>query len=451
MSATIYKTLRAQPVLAVGGEGVWLYGADGKRYLDTCGGVCVSSLGHRHPRMRAALAREADHLAWAHAGSFTSEPAEELAHFLVGRSGGMARAQFLSGGSEAMELALKTAYQYHCERGEPSRTVFIARRRSYHGSTLGTLAVSGNPERRSIFEPLLPRATFVSPCFSYREMLPGETEALYVARLARELDAKIGEIGEGRVAAFIAEPVVGSTAGAVPALNGYFRAIAEVCKRHNVLLILDDVMSGMGRTGYLFSHIEDGIVPDLVAIGKGLAAGYQPISGLLVGQRVYDALDQGSGVLRNGQTHVNHPFACAIALEVQRVIEDNDLLGAVHKQGRYLRAKLEHSLGQFEFVGDVRGRGLFLGVELVADRSTKAPLGAPGLVTSTLKSAALDHGMLIYPSSGTIDGERGNHILFAPPFIITAAEIDELVDRFVFVLQLCRPLIEQQMRVAAAA
>lgn len=418
---------------------MWLYGSNGERILDTCGGVAVSTLGHRHPRMRAAMVREADRIAWAHAGSFTCAAAEELGEFLTRRSRGLARCQFLSGGSEAMELAMKIAYQYHCERGESERQIVIARRQSYHGSTLGMLAISGNRDRRSIFEPLLTRAVFVSPCYAYRGKLAGETDAVYVARLAAELDHQIQELGARRVAAFVVESVVGSTSGAVPAVPGYLAAIKAVCERHGVLLVIDDVMSGMGRTGHLFSFHEDGIIPDIAAIGKGLAAGYQPISGVLVGEHVYAALQRGTGILRNGQTHVNHPYACAVALEAQRIIEDDALLAQVQMRGRQMRAALEARLAGFEYFGEVRGRGTFLGVEFVADRATSAPLRGGDTWVRELRRHALAQGMLIYPGSGTVDGIVGNHVMFAPAFIASADDIELIVSRFAALLAECRP------------
>jgi adenosylmethionine-8-amino-7-oxononanoate aminotransferase len=430
MSTILYKNLKATPITVTGGEGVWLFGANGERILDTCGGVAVSTLGHRHPRMREAMAREADRVAWAHAGSFTCEATEELGAYLIERSGGLAKCQFLSGGSEAMELSMKIAVQYHWERGDRDRQIFIARRQSYHGSTLGTLAISGNRDRRSIFEPMLAKAAFVSPCYAYRGKRTGETDSDYAQRLALELDHEIQRVGPSRVAAFVFEPVVGSTNGAVPAVPGYMKAIQAVCAKHGVLLLIDDVMSGMGRTGHLFSYREDGITPDIVAIGKGLAAGYQPISGILIGAHVYDALDRGTAVLRNGQTHVNHPYGCAIALEAQRIIEEDDLLEAVHARGQQLRAGLEARFADFRYFGEVRGRGTFLGVEFVADRATKEPLRGGGAWAGELKRRALAEGLLIYPGTGTVDGEVGNHVLFAPAFVASAQDIDLMVGRF---------------------
>jgi adenosylmethionine-8-amino-7-oxononanoate aminotransferase len=439
MSSVIYKNVGRAPIRAVGGDGVWVFDERGDRYLDTCGGVAVSSLGHRHPRIVAAMEREARRLSWAHAGSFTTPAAEELADLLVGASGGLGRAQFLSGGSEAMELAMKIAYQYHWERGEPTRTTFIARRQNYHGSTFGALAVSGNVQRRSIFEPMLASAEFVSPCYAYRDQRPDESAEQYADRLAAELEERIVLLGPTTVAAFLAETVVGSTSGAVPPVPGYLRKVADVCARYGVLLILDEVMAGMGRTGLPFAYLAEGVVPDIVAVGKGLAAGYQPISAVLVSDGVHEALASGSGVLRNGQTHVNHPFACAVALEVQRTIVEDDLLAGVRERGAQLREELATVLSDVDTVGDIRGRGLFVGVEFVADRGTRAPCRGGDQLVAALKREALRRGLLIYPSSGTVDGLLGNHVLFAPPFIATRSEITEMVTRFGDVVRACVP------------
>jgi adenosylmethionine-8-amino-7-oxononanoate aminotransferase len=437
MSSVIYKQIAQAPIWAVGGSGVWLEAADGRRYLDTCGGVAVSSLGHRHPRIAEVIARQAESLSWAHAGSFTTSSAEELAALLAETANGLPRVQFLSGGSEAMELALKITYQYHCERGEPARTVLISRRQSYHGSTLGTLAISGNIQRRSVFEPLLGPAEFVSPCYEYRGREPEESQEDYAQRLADELDRRIIDVGAQTVAAFVAETVVGSTNGAVPAVPGYLKRIKEVCRRHGVLLLLDEVMAGMGRTGHHYAYLEDGIVPDIAAVGKGLAAGYQPISAVLVSEEVHETMAEGSGVLQNGQTHVNHPLACAVALEVQRTILDEGLLANVLLRGDQLRRRLAERFAETCSVGDIRGRGLFVGVEFVEDREDHEPRAGGPELAAAMKREGLRRGLLLYPGSGTVDGVRGNHVLFAPPFIATEADIDGMVDRFGDVIDAC--------------
>jgi len=437
MSATIYKNLNQEPIWAGGGSGVWITDSAGRSYLDTCGGVAVSSLGHCHPRVVDAIGREAKNLSWAHAGSFTTPAAEELAELLTSLPGGLPKAQFLSGGSEAMEVALKIAFQYHCERGEPGRTLVISRRQSYHGSTLAMLAISGNVQRRSVFEPVLGPAEFVSPCYEYRDRLETESQQDYAQRLADELEAKILEIGPERVAAFTAETVVGSTNGAVPAVPGYLARIKAVCERYGVLVLLDEVMAGLGRTGQHYAYVEDEMVPDLLAVGKGLAAGYLPISALMVSQEIHDTLGAGSGVLQNGQTHVNHPLACAAALEVQRTIVEEDLLTNVRARGEQLRRELAQRFADTGSVGDIRGRGLFVGVEFVADRATKAPSTGGGALSAAIKREGFRQGLLLYPGYGTVDGKLGNHVLFAPPFISTESDISEMVDRFGRVIDAC--------------
>jgi adenosylmethionine-8-amino-7-oxononanoate aminotransferase len=384
-----------------------------------------------------AFEREARNLSWAHAGSFTTAPAEELAELLATWSNGLNKVQFLSGGSEVMELALKIVHQYHHENGEPDRRIVISRRQSYHGSTLGMLAISGNGQRRSVFEPVLGPAEFVSPCYEYRDRQPSESVEEYAQRLADELEAKIVEVGGHQVAAFVAETVVGSTNGAVPAVPGYLRRIKEVCERHGVLLLLDEVMAGMGRTGQHYAYLDDRVVPDLVTVGKGLAAGYMPIAAVLVSDRIHDTLGAGSGVLQNGQTHVNHPLASAIALAVQRTIVEDGLLANVRQRGRQLRERLDKRFADSPHVGDVRGRGLFVGVEFVKDRETHEPSTGGAALTSALKQEGFRRGLLLYPGHGTVDGELGNHVLFAPPFIVTEADIDEMVDRFGEVVDTC--------------
>jgi adenosylmethionine-8-amino-7-oxononanoate aminotransferase len=446
MTRLLHKNVNATPMAAVGGQGIHLFDDRGRRYIDSASGVAVSCLGHGHPRVIEAIKAQADALAYAHAGAWTTSTAEELAEFLVERSPGQERVYFLSGGSEIMELAIKTAYQYHVETGQPERQVFISRRQSYHGSTLATLAISGNRQRRTIFEPLLGTPVLVSPCYAYRDMRDDEDERSYGRRLARELEDKIVELGPGSVAGFVAETVVGSTSGAVPAVPGYLQEIKAVCERHGVLLILDEVMAGMGRTGHLYACAEDGVEPDILAVGKGLAAGYQPLSAMLVTSRIREAIGAGSGVVRNGQTFVNHALACAAALAVQRTIEDEDLLSNVQARGEQLRSRLREVFADHPNVGDVRGRGLFVGLELVADRATKEPLPPEADTAMRLKARALEEGLLSYPMSGTIDGRLGDHVLFAPPFICTEDDIEEIVTRFATAMSGVFPSVGSELR-----
>ena len=427
----LHRSSRITPPLAISGHGVWLVEEGGREVLDASGGAAVSCLGHQHPRMVEAIKRQADRLCYAHTSFFSNEPAEALAEELVGHEpGGLAQAYFVSGGSEAVETALKLARQYFLEIGQPQRARIIARRQSYHGNTLGALSAGGNAWRRAPYAPLLsPAFSHVSPAFAYREQRPDEDEAGYVQRLADELEAEFQRLGPDTVAAFIAEPVVGATAGCVPAPDGYFRAVRAVCDRHGALLILDEVMSGMGRTGTRHAWEQEGIVPDLQAIAKGLGGGYQPIGAVLLSGSIADAVETGSGAFQHGHTYLAHPIACAAALEVQRVIRDDGLLANVEAMGALLDAKLTERFGNHAHVGDIRGRGLFRAIELVEDRATRTPFDPVRRLNARVKAEAFARGLACYPAGGTADGVCGDHVMLAPPYIVSAAEIDIIVDR----------------------
>jgi hypothetical protein len=390
----------------------------------------VSCLGHGHPDVLAAMHAQLDRLAYAHTSFFTTEVAEELGADLVAHApAGTSHVYFVSGGSEAIEAALKMARQYFVEIGQPQRRHFVARRQSYHGNTLGALAVGGNAWRREQFAPLLIDVAHVSPCFEYRGRRADETPRQYGERLARELEAEIEKLGPGTVMAFIAETVGGATAGCIPPVEGYFKRVREICNRHGILLILDEVMCGMGRTGTLHACEQEGIAPDLMAIAKGLGGGFAPIGAVLVGAKVFDAFRQGTGFFQHGHTYLGHPLACAAALAVQQVIRRDDLLANVQAQGAHLRRRLTERFGNHHHVGDVRGRGLFQAIELVADRASKAPFDPVHKLHARIKREAMARGLMVYPMGGTIDGARGDHVVLAPPFIVSAADIDAIVDR----------------------
>ena len=430
MTHVFQRQIHADLPRAKKGDGIYIIDADGKRYLDASGGAAVSCLGHSDPDVIQAIKDQAETLAFAHTAFFTSEAAEELANLLIGKApDGIEVVYFVSGGSEAMEAALKMARQYFLEVGEPERTKFIARRQSYHGNTLGALSVGGNVWRREPFEAMLMDVGHIQPCYAYRNQLDGETEEEYGLRAADELEAEIQRLGPETVIAFVAETVVGATAGVVPPVKGYFKRIRDICDRHGVLLILDEVMCGMGRTGTTFACEQDGIAPDIVCIAKGLGAGYQPIGAALVSAKVFQAFSEGSGFFQHGHTYMGHPMACAAALAVQRKIQALDLLANVREQGEVLESRLLDRLGNHAHVGDIRGRGLFRGIELVADRATKEPFDPALKLHAGLKAQAMDRGLIYYPGGGTADGVQGDHILLAPPFIIEKPEIDELVDR----------------------
>jgi adenosylmethionine-8-amino-7-oxononanoate aminotransferase len=404
---------------------------DGRTVIDGSGGAAVACLGHGNARIAAAIGRQAARMAYGHTGLFTNEPAEALADaLLAGEPGGLSHAFFVSSGSEAMEAALKLARQYFVEVGQPQRTRFIARRQSYHGTTLGALAAGGNMMRRALFEPLLGSAfSLVSPCFVYRFRNAGETDAEYIDRLAAELEAEFQRLGPDKVAAFCAEPIVGATSGCVAALPGYFPRVREICDRHGALLILDEVMCGMGRTGTMHAWEQEGVTPDIQAIAKGLGGGYQPIGGILIGARIAAAVRGGSGAFMHGQTYQAHAVACAAALEVQRIIHEDDLLTNVRAMGERLEAGLTERFGNHAHVGDVRGRGLFWAIELVADRASKRVFDLALHMNERVRDAAMERGLAIYPMGGTIDGKLGDHVIVAPPYIATPADIDAIIDR----------------------
>ena len=415
---------------AASGQGAVIRDSEGKEYIDASGGAAVSCLGHSHPEVLAAMRAQLDTLAYAHTSFFTTQVAEELADDLVAHApAGIGHVFFVSGGSEAVEAALKLARQYFVERGEPQRRYVIARRQSYHGITLGALAVGGREWQRQQFAPLLIETHHVSAVYEYRDRRADETAQAYGERLADELESKIEELGGDNVIAYVAETVVGATLGAVPAVPGYFKRVREICDRHGVLLILDEVMCGMGRTGTLHACEQDGISPDLMAIAKGLGGGYAPIGALLMQNRVFETIAEGSGAFQHSHTFMGHPLACAAALAVQRVMRRDDLLANVRAQGAYLARRLKERLGNHPFVGDVRGRGLFQGVELVADRGSKEPFDPKLKLNARLKHEAMARGLMVYPMGGTVDGVRGDHVLLAPPFIVDAALVDTIVER----------------------
>ena len=422
------QLLQALPV-AVSGQGITLTDATGKTYLDACGGAAVSCLGHGHPEVLAAMHAQIDRLAYAHTSFFTTEVAEELADVLIASAPpGMSHAYFVSGGSEAMEAALKMARQYFVEIGQPQRRHFVARRQSYHGNTLGALAVGGNAWRRAQFQPLLMDVTHVAPCYEYRDRAVDETSEAYGQRLVAELEQAFELLGPENVMAFVAETVGGATAGVLTAVPGYFKAIRELCDRHGVLLILDEVMCGMGRTGTLHACEHEGVVPDLLAIAKGLGGGYQPIGAVLVQKKMVDVFRAGSGLFQHGHTYLGHAVACAAALAVQRVIVRDGLVAQVQARGQTLNGLLHQVFANHPHVGDIRGRGLFWGLELVADRASRQCFDPALKLHARVKREAMVRGLMCYPMGGTVDGRCGDHILLAPPFIASEDDLARMVE-----------------------
>jgi len=432
MSHLVHRNLKVAPPIAVSGEGIWLRESTGHAVIDGSGGAAVACLGHGHPHVLDAMRAQLGQLTYAHTALFSCESAERLADMLVGHApGGLTHAYFVSSGSEGMEAALKMARQYFVERGEMQRTRYIARRQSYHGNTLGALAAGGNAMRRAPYAPILSDAfSHVSPCYSYRDRADDESDADYVQRLADELEAEFQRLGPQNVIAFCAETVVGATLGCVAALPGYFPKMREICDRHGALLILDEVMSGMGRCGTMHAWEQEGVTPDIQVIAKGLGGGYQPIGGILVQGRVIAAIRDGSGGFMHGHTYQAHPMACAAALAVQEVIAGEDLLTNVRAMGHLLEAGLTERLGNHRHVGDIRGRGLFWAIELVQDRGSKAVFDPALKLNERVKREAYARGLGCYPMGGTIDGLRGDHVILAPPYNVTASEVEMIMDRF---------------------
>jgi adenosylmethionine-8-amino-7-oxononanoate aminotransferase len=430
MTRILHRSIAHRYPVAESGQGLVIRDAQGKEYIDASGGAAVSCLGHGHPDVLAAMHAQLDKLAYAHTSFFTTSVAEDLGEDLVAHAPpGMSHVYFVSGGSEAIEATLKMARQYFIEIGQPQRRHFIARRQSYHGNTLGALAVGGNEWRRKQFAPLLIETHHVSPCFEYRGRRADETAGQYGERLARELQDQIEALGPDTVIAFIAETVGGATSGAITAVEGYFRRVREICDRHGILLILDEVMCGMGRTGTLHACEQEGIAPDLMAIAKGLGGGFAPIGAVLVAEKVLQAFEAGSGMFQHGHTYLGHPLACAGALAVQQVIRRDNLLKNVRRQGAHLTRRLNERFGNHHHIGDVRGRGLFQAVELVRDRATQEPFDPKHKLHARIKQEAMTRGLMVYPMGGTIDGACGDHVLLAPPFITDAQTIDIIVER----------------------
>lgn len=416
---------------AVKGDGVYIIDDKGKAYLDACCGAAVSCLGHSDKDVQAAIIDQVSQLAYAHSGFFTTQPMEELADWLIARAPkGLDRVYFVSGGSEAIETAIKLARQYVVDAGKPNKKYVIARWQSYHGNTLGALSAGGNRWRREQYKPVLVDMHHISACYEYRDRLEDETSYEYGQRVANELETKILELGAENVMAFCAEPVVGATMGCVPAVEGYFKRIREICDQYDVLLILDEIMCGMGRSGSLFTCDQDHIVPDIITIAKGLGGGYQPIGATICSKKIYDVITEKTGFFQHGHTYIGHATACAASLAVQKVIERKNLIQQVVTQGTKLKQALDDHYKNHPFIGDIRGKGLFYGLEIVQNKQTKAAFDPALKINAKLKAAAFDEGLMCYAMGGTIDGKLGDHVMFMPPFIITDSHIEEILSKF---------------------
>ncbi|KAJ9155036.1 Exocyst complex protein exo70 [Pleurostoma richardsiae] len=428
-SSVLHRHLHLDFPFVARGEGSHLILEDGRKIFDACGGAAVTCLGHGDVRVNQAMVEQINKISYCASTFFTTRACEELADELISSTDGhMARAYIVNSGSEAMESAMKLARQYFLEKenAEPRRIRFIARNQSFHGTTLGSLAMGGHVYRRAKFEPMLiDNVSKVSPCFAYRGRLHNETDKQYVERLALELDQQFQKVGPDTVCAFVAEPVVGAALGCVPSVPGYFTAMRSICERYGALLILDEVMCGMGRTGTHHAWQQEGVVPDIQTIGKCLGGGYQPVAGLLISKQIVDALSRGTGGFTHGHTYQGHPVGCAAALKVQRIIREDGLLANVRAMGALLSSLLHEKLGGHPNVGDIRGRGLFWALEFVADKTTAAPFPVEANVAMDLSELGLtaEYGMAVYPGTGTYDGIQGDHIIISPAYTVTEAEV----------------------------
>ncbi|MDA0679152.1 MAG: aspartate aminotransferase family protein [Proteobacteria bacterium] len=429
MSAVFFLEPKMSYPTAVRGEGMYLYDAGGKQYLDMSGGAAVSCLGHGHPDVVRAVQEQAGKLAFAHTSFFTNEPQEDLADRLAKRfSEEGSRVWFTSGGSESNETALKVAWQYWRAQGKPEKTIIISREFSYHGGTLGATSVSGSVFRRAPYEKVLHDWPRISPCYPWRHKYDSETDRQYGHRVAAELDEAIRVAGAENVAAFIAEPVVGATLGVVPPVPGYFAEIRRICDEHDVLFIADEVMCGSGRCGTFYAHEPDEIIPDLVTIAKGLGGGYQPIGAIITRKHICESIANDPGGFAHGHTYIGHAISCAAGVAIQKCFDDG-ILASVSGKGDRLLQILRDRFQDHPSVGDIRGRGLFAGIEFVANRDTKEAYPVERRIPAKLKSAAMEHGLICYPGGGTVDGRKGAHLLLAPPFIAEDRHFEELADK----------------------
>jgi adenosylmethionine-8-amino-7-oxononanoate aminotransferase len=412
---------------AVRGSGIYIHDADGKTYLDGSGGAAVISIGHGVPEIRDAMLKQSDLLAFAHGSQFTSDAAVALADKIVAlcpRS--LERVYFLSGGSEAVEAAVKMSRQYQVDRGIPSKYKVISRWTSYHGNTLGALALSGHTGRRKHYLPLMQHTPHIAPAYCYRCPF-GQTPDSCSLECADDLEKTILYEGPDSVSAFVAEPVVGATAGALVPPPGYFQRIREICDRYDILLIADEVMTGLGRTGKPFGIDHWDTVPDMIVCAKGLSSGYTPIACVVTTQTVHDTIKKSAGSFVHGHTYSQNPLSCAIASAVLDYIAQHDLVNRCASMGVHLLQRLE-SLRNHPIVGDTRGLGLFAGIEFVRNRESKQPFDPKERINARIGKRSFENGLICYPGGGGADGVRGDHILLAPPFVITEGEVDRLVE-----------------------
>ena len=430
MTSVFYRGVTATYPKAAHSEGMYIFDDQGKKYLDMSGGAAVSCVGHQHPHVTDALCRQIKTMSFAHTAFFTNAPQEQLAAALAAKFGEAdAKIYFTSGGSEANETAFKLAWQYWRAKGKPTKQKIISRIHSYHGNTYAALSISGNLPRRRVMGDILMDWPRIDPCYAYRHQRPGESAEEYGLRAANHLEDMIRQEGAETIAAFIAEPVVGASLGVVPAVVGYFKRIRALCDAHDILLISDEIMCGTGRTGTFFAHEQEDFLPDIVTLAKGIAGGYQPLAATLARSHIHETFVNSGKGFDHGHTYVGHASACAAGLAVLEVIDRENLLENVKLQGAYLQQALEDAFKDHPHIGDIRGRGLFRGLEIVADKVTKSPFPDEDNITKRLKQAAQKQGLICYPGGGSYQDNLGSHILLAPPYIVQPEHIEQAVDK----------------------
>ena len=436
-AARLFST-KALPKVAWG-SGVYVYDQDGKRYIDGSSGPAVYCVGHGHEEVNDAIKSQLDKIAHGYRYMFTSDPLEELQAIISKQcGGGLNNSVIVCGGSEAVESCLKIALQYQSAIGERSRRRFIARQRSWHGNTLGALSVSGFSQRRAPYEGALVEAGFMSPANVYRPpagVAPDDITDFCAEELTREIET----VGPEQVCAFIFEPIVGAAGGAVPAPPGYAKRMREICDRYGVLMIADEVMCGVGRSGLWRALEHDGVEPDIMSVAKGLGGGYMPLGAAVYHDKIAQAIVEKDGVVLTGHTFAGHTAACAAGVAVQTIIDRDGLMENVRVNGDWMMEALRGELAQHPHVGDIRGRGFFIGVELVADRETKEPFDPAKSVCAKIGEEGFANGLICYPVGGNVDGERGDIVILSPPFNASRAELEEIVDKFATT---CRSVLE---------
>ncbi|EWZ36606.1 putative aminotransferase [Fusarium oxysporum] len=427
----LHRSLLTRPETVTSASGIWITLSSGRKILDGCAGAAVAIIGHGNTEVRDAMVEQMSSVSYVHTMAYTTDSAENLANYILeGEPFDLTRAYFVGSGSEAMDSAMKLARQYHVENGQPQRTKFVSRRQAYHGNTIGAMSVGSFVARRAPYEGaiLLDNVSYVSPAYEYRVRKDDETEQDYAQRLVDELEAEFQAVGPDTIMAFVAETVGGATAGCISPPAGYFEGVGKICRKYGILLILDEVMCGVGRCGTFFAFEQDGDVrPDIVTTGKGLGGGYAPIAATLVHRNIIETLKKGTASFNHGHTYQAHPVSCAAALAIQKIIRRDNLIARAATLGARLHKCLVEVFQGLEFVGNIRGRGLFWGIEFVKDKKTKRPFDSKIRFGVKVQERAFQLGLAVYPGSGTADGKQGDHVIVSPPLTITEDEMDELL------------------------